>query len=1167
LAIVTRTDYDAEGRATQTRQYVFEPDDFDGFDSADELDVETPLWAETTDYNEAGQVIETIDRFGAITQTRYDARGNVVETRTQSKDDSEIVWIVTRTAYDSNGRAIATTDPFLVDDEDERITDVDDLRITRTLYDDMGRVKETRRLWGVEIESNEDAEHEGLFSTLFDPNDDTTTSRKSTTSSEYDDEGRVKNTTSAEGPSAEGLTTFYEYDDAGRQTATVYAIDLDHDNVVEVTTDADGKPISGPEMIRSITTYDIPDAEENLTPDTSVTGPPTGNPPITHTTTTVHDSAGRPFKTIFADDTSTQTLYDSAGRRSAGIDQLGRRTDYEYDSSGRLIAVTLPSVTIPNPDNLSGTITVHPRYEYGYDIHGNQTSIVTNAYLTSDGQEVVYLEKGANGADVEVERRSIGEEPIVAGVVTTFSYDHLGRRTERALAGQSHGSSATEKDNYDNFGRIVSHRDFEGQITTYIYDDDASVPLSERNELGRLVEMRYYTTQALADANGTSQQAIHYRYDIFGRQIELTSYAAGSQTHQTSYLYNADGQIETVTNGQGTIQYEYFAATGALKRMYTTADDTSYEYDDAGRLRNVTVTKLRGTDHSSDPLETTYQYDKAGNLDVVLLSNGMSMDYEYDALDRLDEQLIKNGNTLVQSYDYVWLANGQKDYVVETDYTGAFAVTTKIDWEYDALDRLIKETYDLGNDGQNDDDDYIATYSYDLTGNRLKKTLDKVGTSADEIITYSYNNKDQLTSETSTLSNTTTYFYDGNGSQITKNHGSQSDTYSYDLLNHLTSASVDGVSSSYSYDESDNRIKSTTGGESTYFLVDQLNPTGYSQVLEEKSSPTATPTISYVLGMDVIGQATSSDVHYLLYDGHGSTRLLADDTGTIDERYDYDAFGNALFAFTPATILLYTGEQVDLGLNQYYLRARYYQPSSGRFTSFDSLLLAPHKYRYAAANPVNNTDPTGHLTFPEILWVAGKLLGLRVGDSARVGPSAWAIYIQIDMFAFRMATTIPVVLDILAFSAIGVSFVADIAHSWANAPEPPSADSGIRGRYYEQQTNANLIGNFEGIDDWRDRVATSLRTHDRASMEQLLQSIEADARELDSATKRDLQGYARNGEFVRIPAGSTRFKQLVVGIPRYRGMWIRDPAFAAEIRRISAATKTLIDIIPIRRWR
>ena len=54
----------------------------------------------------------------------------------------------------------------------------------------------------------------------------------------------------------------------------------------------------------------------------------------------------------------------------------------------------------------------------------------------------------------------------------------------------------------------------------------------------------------------------------------------------------------------------------------------------------------------------------------------------------------------------------------------------------------------------------------------------------------------------------------------------------------------------------------------TWYLVDELNPPGYAQLLEERVSAsgapslTTTPTVSYVYGLDLISQKRSATVHY-----------------------------------------------------------------------------------------------------------------------------------------------------------------------------------------------------------------------------------------------------------------------------------------------------------------
>ena len=83
--------------------------------------------------------------------------------------------------------------------------------------------------------------------------------------------------------------------------------------------------------------------------------------------------------------------------------------------------------------------------------------------------------------------------------------------------------------------------------------------------------------------------------------------------------------------------------------------------------------------------------------------------------------------------------------------------------------------------------------------------------------------------------------------------------------------------------------------------------------------------------------------------------------------YDYDAFGVLIHSTgsTPNNYL-YAGEQFDPDLALYYNRARYLNPSTGRFWTVDTEEgldqdpLSLHKYLYAAGNPINLADPSGH---------------------------------------------------------------------------------------------------------------------------------------------------------------------------------------------------------------
>jgi RHS repeat-associated protein len=111
---------------------------------------------------------------------------------------------------------------------------------------------------------------------------------------------------------------------------------------------------------------------------------------------------------------------------------------------------------------------------------------------------------------------------------------------------------------------------------------------------------------------------------------------------------------------------------------------------------------------------------------------------------------------------------------------------------------------------------------------------------------------------------------------------------------------------------------------------------------------------------------------FYIYDGRGTVRMLASLAGAVTDTYEYDAFGN-LLAKTGATpnVYLYRGERYDPDLKLYYLRARWYNPVTGRFMTRDPYAGSPydpaslHRYNYARSNPSNFVDPSGRAALIE----------------------------------------------------------------------------------------------------------------------------------------------------------------------------------------------------------
>jgi RHS repeat-associated protein/fibro-slime domain-containing protein len=1013
--VVTRTFYDLEGRVTDTAQYTLDGEQF--YSTASELDAVAVDWTTGGSYDSAGQVVRSVDRFGNATYNLYDVHGNVVETRSEAEDESgSLVWIVSRTFYDNLGRAVASTDRYVVTnanaptdagfsvDDDVLVTPMADLRVSHAIYDDIGRVIETQRLAGVEITISENTAYAvPFYDTDFTAPvgaalDAAILARAETI---FDGQGRVATKIAYDTTAADPVNTplnqiWFEYDVLGRQTATIQVIDLNQNSTLEYTDgDGDGVPDGGPEMVRTETTYDAGGRTETTTDANGVV------------TRDEYDNLGRVVKTV-ADvgglEITSETKYDALGRREAEIapydpanppaDFAEITKNYTYDASGRLKEVQLPEVF--NPLGITGAISGTVKYQYDYDAYGNRTLV-----------------------------RDPMDNDLLIGTLnkeTSFEYDEQNRQLKRTLP-----DGLEETFTYNSLGQQTRAVDFEGRVTDFVYDT-----------FGRLETKKYATIVANADA-GTYDRIVTYTYDAYGRVTSVDDDGHGI----TNTVYDADGRVIQIESPEGILNYSY-DRLGRQTRTWssvTTAatdaiTDTQYTYDELGRLKTVEVHERNNV--AVSPAEVTaYRYDKLGNLDQVENPGNVIADYDYDSLNRLTllrhfaddgddvyEPLI---DTLLAEYDYTVRPDGKRSQVVETDDQG---ITTTIDWVYDELGRLAEERFDA----TGTTDDFIARYGYDLASNRVRVEKDNGNHdpllfTATETTDYTYDENDRLLTESldsdaDTIIDKTTVYEYGSGNtrtEQTKKTVWQEDdtdpgtgiklsetTYAYNVQGRLETVEVnsDGDSgiesrSTYRYNDSgiriNQKVETDTTGDGTLdqvtetdYVVDSNNHTGYAQVLEERNALNSVVGKTFTLGLDVIAQQTvAGGTLYLLYDGHGSTRRLVDATGQLltTEIYRYDAFGVPIGNFDPATALtslLYSGEQTDAtGLQ--YLRARYYDLATGRFNRLDPFAglaqdpLTLHKYSYVHGDPVMGIDPTGEFLGTAVAIGIGAIIGGLLG--------------------------------------------------------------------------------------------------------------------------------------------------------------------------------------------
>ncbi len=326
-------------------------------------------------------------------------------------------------------------------------------------------------------------------------------------------------------------------------------------------------------------------------------------------------------------------------------------------------------------------------------------------------------------------------------------------------------------------------------------------------------------------------------------------------------------------------------------------------------------------------------------------------------------------NSSAASYSYQLGAVGNRTQATES--TGR-----TVNWSYDGVYRLTNEA--ISNDPEHENGN--VAYGLDPVGNRLSEVSSLGGVSSGS---FGYNADDELSTDT----------YDNNGNTL----ATGGKTFTYDSQNQLRT--MNGGSVTLIYDAFGNRVVKTANSVTTRYLVDDLNPTGLPQVMDEVVGGTVDRVYTYGLQRisedQIVNNAWTAS--FFGYDGAGSVRQLTNSAGVVTDTYEYDAFGNKINSTgTTPNNYLYRGEQSDPDLSLYYLRARYYNPLTGRFLSVDSEASdGQRRYEYAAADPVDGMDPSGNAAFIEFSML--NFQPGRLGFIHATFPS-WCKYVPDGLF-------------------------------------------------------------------------------------------------------------------------------------------------------------------------
>jgi RHS repeat-associated protein len=599
-----------------------------------------------------------------------------------------------------------------------------------------------------------------------------------------------------------------------------------------------------------------------------------------------------------------------------------------YDELGQATAQidALGKATIYQYNSLSQLVAVTDpltrTLQYGYDAAGNRVSSMD---ANGVAMRFEYDPLGQLAAVVENYRPGFAPDHET-NVRTEYSYDALGNRLT-IRDGNDHVTTST----YDSLGRLASERDPLDHTWQQRYDV-AGRRVAQTNANGATIAYGYDGLDRLASIDYPAPQAdVTFAYNALGWRTSMSDGVGGTQ-----WIYDRLGRALSVTDPFfSTVSYAYNPSGGRTALTYPGGGMVSYQYDALERLARVIA-----------PATTvTYTHDVAGRLLSTSLDNGLVSEYDYDDAGQLLGLAHRRGGETLSSFGYSYDPAGNRAQAQEwlLQPAPASPYSTTISYDYDPLYRLTAADYSSG--------EYFH-YSYDPVGNRLSETT------PGGVITSTYDVANRLSSVGGT-----SYTWDDNGNLL----GDGVNTYTFDHANRLTGVTNQQSSISYAYNGLGDRIQQTADSVTTNFTLDLV--AGLTQVL-------ADGTNTYLYGMGRIAQVGSNGAEYFLGDALSSVRQLTSANGDITLSHAYEPFGEVTgSAGQGITSFGFAGEWATAleGIDLTYLRARWYAPGIGKFTSRDTWRgssIMPASYNlwlYAYNNPVKLFDPSGlKPTEPEI---------------------------------------------------------------------------------------------------------------------------------------------------------------------------------------------------------
>ena len=641
-----------------------------------------------------------------------------------------------------------------------------------------------------------------------------------------------------------------------------------------------------------------------------------------------YDSRGNRLRTTNALGEVVQELsYNLRNQPVIQEDTFGNRTELSYELDGKIKEIRRlgegkwngsAGDSLKYGEAVAQSQRVLQQYEY--NVRGQITGVV-------DGN------RNPISYDVDSWGRITGIG-FADGVKEGYEYTPAGQ-VSRTIDGN--GNAVQYR--YNSLGKISERIDQLGFTETFRYDEEGNLSLHidrDGRQLQRACNVFGQPVyEKASDAEGKHTNISTWHYDSLGR---VTRAVCDGKSYE--YIYDAYGNLkEKRSNGKRLVSYTHDRAGQITEIRDPAGVCTRYEYDILGRRSRI---------FNDDGLEVRYGYDALNRIRHIRYGNGVETAYIYDGDGNIRTLETKAGENVLLSFAYRYDGNGNRTAKAGTQAGVTLGgVTSEITAGNNALD--LSYAYDVrGQLLEERRNGASVCYAYDKAGNRIRKT-DVQGE-----IRYLYNEKNQLVEEESPADRKQ-FSYDRQGGIIEEKNAAGIRRFSYNSRRQQTRVETEtGNVQENRYDAEGLRFELLENGRRTSFVYHD------GELLQEEGREEQ--GTSYHLGAGMEAFRRGQELSYYHRDEQLSTVFVTDGQGEIRNSYQYDAFGIPLETTEQLNNRIrYTGQQYDELTEQYYLRARYYNPVAGRFMQEDVYQGdGLNLYAYCGNNPVVYDDPSGY---------------------------------------------------------------------------------------------------------------------------------------------------------------------------------------------------------------